>query len=88
MAGNTFTFAEPGQYFFSARITNRTNDNQLVLTVSRATDYLKAVIIKAPIPLLNADSLCQLPLTYELIAKQGSSLSTADYPAPQLWADD
>ncbi|MBN8826531.1 MULTISPECIES: M43 family zinc metalloprotease [unclassified Spirosoma] len=88
IAGNTFTFPEPGQYTISARVKNRVSEDQLVLTVSRAADYLRQVLLKAPVLLLNADSISQLPLSYELIPKQGKSLDPADYPAPQLVADD
>ncbi|GAB3756850.1 M43 family zinc metalloprotease [Spirosoma pomorum] len=87
-AGNTFVFPSPGQYTISARVKNRTSDNQLVLTVSRAADYLQKVILKAPMLLLNADSVSQLPLSYELIPKQGKPLDPADYPSLQLLADD
>jgi hypothetical protein len=87
-SGNTFTFPQPGQYVFSARVKNRTSDNQFVLTVSRAADYLQQVIIKAPVLLLNADSVSQLPLSYELIPKQGKPLDPADYAPLQLLADE
>lgn len=87
LAGNSFVFPAPGQYTVSAHLNNRTSDNQLIITVSKATDYLQTVRIKAAVPWLNADSISRLPLTYELLTKQGNLLNAADYPAPQLWAD-
>lgn len=88
IAGATLTFPGIGRYIVSARIKDRISDNQIVLTVSTATDYLQSLVIKAPVMLLNADSISQLQLTYELIPKQGNPLQVADYPSPQLMADD
>jgi hypothetical protein len=88
IAGNTFTFPGPGQYTVSARVKNRVSEDQLMLTVSRAADYLQQVLLKAPVLLLNADSVSQIPLSYELVPKQGKPLNPADYPSPQLLADD
>lgn len=88
ITGNTFTFPGVGHYIVSARFKGRMSDNQLVLTVSTAVAYLQTIRIQVPVTLLNADSVSRLPLTYELIPKQGEPLPIADYPSPQLIADD
>lgn len=84
LAGNTYTFSQPGQFTFTAQIGNRLSDNQLVVKAGYAADNISRFTIKSVVPFLNADSVSRLPLGYELVDKQGDLLNLADYSPVKL----
>lgn len=87
LAGNTFVFKQAGQFTLTAQVGKRASDNQLVVNVGSAADNIRSFTIQAVVPLLNADSTSRLPLTYEVIDKQGHSLNLLDYPSIKLSVD-
>jgi len=84
MAGNTYTFSQVGQYIFTAQVGNRTSENQLVVNAGSVTDNISRFVIKTAVSFLNADSVSRLPLTYEIVDKQGHTLNLPDYSPIKL----
>ncbi|MBO0953282.1 M43 family zinc metalloprotease [Fibrella forsythiae] len=86
-AGSSYIFTRAGQYTFTARLNNRVCDNQLDLRVSPVREYIDHFVLSSFVPVLNADSVSQLPLSYQLITKQGEFLDPLAYASPRLRAD-
>ncbi|GAB4024677.1 M43 family zinc metalloprotease [Spirosoma koreense] len=86
--GNTYRFRQAGQFTFTAKIGNRSSDNQLTLTAGKAVDLIREFTLTTAVPFVNADSTSRLPLVYTLIDKQGNVLDSLDYAFPiQLTAN-
>lgn len=87
IGGNSYTFEQAGQFTFTAKVGNRLSDNQITVSAGLAAETIDYFIINTAVPFVNADSVSHLPLTYEIVDKQGRSLNPLDYAPIKLSVD-
>ncbi|GAB3716950.1 hypothetical protein GCM10027592_58710 [Spirosoma flavus] len=79
---DSFTLTKAGQFVVTAKIGNRTSDNQLRLEAGSATDYISRFELTTAVPFLNANATSRLPIFVTISDKQGRTLDTIGYSLP------
>ena len=79
---DSFTLTKAGQFVVTAKIGNRTSNNQLSLETGSVTDYISRFELTTAVPFLNANATSRLPVFFTIVDTQGRSLDTTGYSLP------